>query len=203
MDALEQTLMVGVHVGASLHEASDALFLRDGIRHIDSCILLRKHHEGRSRGTHLRANALEADLLQALTGHRLCARPDQAQRVNGPGSLGGLGEGGPAGHEDDLAADAVVVQSVVLCAEPIETLLEVLQVAPGLGLHVQRPVHARQPLPAFLQGLQHTHLVAPNGADIGQDGLRGVLGLVVDDHRRERRRRQGSRCPRSLVAALA
>mmetsp|Transcript_113030 Transcript_113030/g.359076 ORF Transcript_113030/g.359076 Transcript_113030/m.359076 type:complete len:283 (-) Transcript_113030:528-1376(-) len=87
MDALEQALLVGVHVGDGLHEASDALLLRDGILQIDSRVLLREHNEGRSRSTHLRADALKANLLQGLAGHRLRARPDQAQRIDGPGGF--------------------------------------------------------------------------------------------------------------------
>ena len=83
------------------------------------------------------------------------------------------------------------------------------KVTPRLWLHVQSCIHPWQPLLALLQNIGHSHTAtatcrnrlqdcaahslkglddsnraAPDRADVGEDGVCSMLGLIVDDHLR-------------------
>mmetsp|Transcript_19638 Transcript_19638/g.53407 ORF Transcript_19638/g.53407 Transcript_19638/m.53407 type:complete len:431 (+) Transcript_19638:1335-2627(+) len=200
VDAFDQTLFVGVHGCDGLHEVLHACLLCLCVIEINLQILLGEDDEGRRGGTHVLADSLEAYLLELLACNRLGAGPDEAQRIHGTRCLGGLGEGGPAWHEANLLVLALGGKGVVLSAQPVEALREMLHVTPGLGPHVERAVHARQSLIALLDGLDDTDVVAPDSPDVCQHRLRCMLRLIVGDHRWERRRRKWCRDVGAAVA---
>mmetsp|Transcript_25350 Transcript_25350/g.55352 ORF Transcript_25350/g.55352 Transcript_25350/m.55352 type:complete len:452 (+) Transcript_25350:1536-2891(+) len=142
VDGLDQALLVEIHFQDLVDKLLDTSLLGIGVREVHlGRILLRQHGEGRRGRTNGFADTFEANLLQSLRCLGLRPRPHQIQRLDPHGGFGGLGKGGPTGHEDHLSGRSMTGKFMVLGAHEIQSLFEMIQIAPRLGPHVERCIH--------------------------------------------------------------
>ena len=129
VDTFDEARLIRLHGQDGGRVLRDHLLAGSRVGEVSRGPLLGQHAERRRRRADVLADLLEPDLLELAGGDRFRAGPHQLERVDGHGGLGGLGEGGPARHEDDLASVALLVQDMILGAHEVEALLEVLHVS--------------------------------------------------------------------------